>query len=327
MAMLVYPPILSHHSSNPLEDRISCVGEFLDYSDDPICGYESPEKVDAVDTVHRSLESMRSDLRDNLKKILRSDDSPEACEAMCLVDTELSFAEFDEQEGDEMNLVDEDDEQDDDQAESEEALVDTVDQGSDHGDGCDEDDDPAIDIDGDGDEEVNDDQQPELDDEQSLMSDHESTIEDDEELLTDEEHTILLREPAEQAEIQEEMVDLEEAVPALSADYQLLDRLGTGTFSSVYKAIDRWHHSKWDNSLWHIGPPVRGDAFVAVKRIYVTSSPERILNEIDILAEVRGTRHVTQIITAFRALDQVVVILPYHRNDDFRVRIRADFLL
>ena len=62
-------------------------------------------------------------------------------------------------------------------------------------------------------------------------------------------------------------------------------------------------------------------AFVAVKRIYVTSGPERIRNEISIMSDCRGCRHVSQIITAFRHQDQVVVVMPYQRNDDFRVRL------
>lgn len=48
--------------------------------------------------------------------------------------------------------------------------------------------------------------------------------------------------------------------------------------------------------------------------------PERIRNEISILEDVRGCRHVSQLITAFREADQVVAIMPYHRNQDFRVR-------
>lgn len=38
------------------------------------------------------------------------------------------------------------------------------------------------------------------------------------------------------------------------------------------------------------------------------------------MEDCRGCRHVAQLITAFREKDQVVVIMPYHRNVDFRVR-------
>ena len=151
---------------------------------------------------------------------------------------------------------------------------------------------------------------------------------------TDEENTILLKSREEQHEIQEEITELEMAVPHLTPDYKIIDRLGTGTFSSVYKAIDLGYHDKWYNSEWHGTHPTTSSAhyqsvprqagskvFVAIKRIYVTSGPERIKNEIMILEDCRMCRHVSQLITAFRHEDQVVAIMPYHRNEDFRVCI------
>ena len=149
---------------------------------------------------------------------------------------------------------------------------------------------------------------------------------------SDEELAIFQKSPEERAEIEEEIRDLENAMPGLTADYKIVDRLGTGTFSSVYKALDLGYHDKWDNTPWqgHHPPsssahyqsaprPPDSKVFVAIKRIYVTSSPERIRNEISIMEDCRGCRHVSQLITAFRHNDQVVAIMPYHRNEDFRV--------
>lgn len=147
-----------------------------------------------------------------------------------------------------------------------------------------------------------------------------------------EEDSLSRKPPEERQEIEEEIADLEDAVPLLTPDYKILDRLGTGTFSSVYKAIDKGYHQKWDNTPWHGHHPASSSAhyqtvprpegskvYVAVKRIYVTSNPERIRNEISIMEDCRGCRHVSQLITAFRHEDQVVAIMPYHRNEDFRV--------
>ncbi|KAJ3777383.1 kinase-like protein [Lentinula raphanica] len=147
----------------------------------------------------------------------------------------------------------------------------------------------------------------------------------------DEENSLSKKSPEEQEEIMAEIEDLEEAVPQLSANYKLLDRLGTGTFSSVYKALDLYYHDKWFNVPWHghhhtsssayyqsAPRPPGSKVYVAIKRIYVTSSPERIRNEISILDVCRSCRHVSQLITAFREQDQVVVIMPYQKNDDFR---------
>lgn len=150
---------------------------------------------------------------------------------------------------------------------------------------------------------------------------------------TDEEKTLFLKPPEEQQEIRLEIANINKAVPSLSEDYAIVDRLGTGTFSSVYKAIDLAYHSKWDNTTWHgYHPPITpshyqsvryhpgSKVFVAIKRIYVTSNPERIRNEISIMEDCRGCRHTSQLITAFRHHDQVVAIMPYSRNDDLRVR-------
>jgi cell division control protein 7 len=147
--------------------------------------------------------------------------------------------------------------------------------------------------------------------------------------------TLQHKSPDEQDEILCEITDFTQAVPHLSGNYKLLDRLGTGTFSSVYKAIDLNYH-RYDNSAWLGHHPPESSAhyqsqkkaegrkaFVAIKRIYVTSGPERIKNELVIMELARGCRHVSQLVTAFRCEDQVAVVMPYHRNDDFRVRMSA----
>jgi cell division control protein 7 len=77
-----------------------------------------------------------------------------------------------------------------------------------------------------------------------------------------------------------------------------------GTFSTVYKAIDvnydlyenNWDASWKDTRKW-ASPPIKkkkegGEAktsvkVVALKRIYVTSSPTRILNELELLHHLR----------------------------------------
>lgn len=107
--------------------------------------------------------------------------------------------------------------------------------------------------------------------------------------------------------------------------YRVVDRLGEGTFSSVYLANDTLHNL-YDNSYWSEEEPVisadklyeTSSVKVALKKILVTSSPTRIENELSILESLRGCRHVSPLITAFRDEDQIVVVLPYHPSDDFR---------
>lgn len=62
----------------------------------------------------------------------------------------------------------------------------------------------------------------------------------------------------------------------------------TGTFSSVYKAVDLCHQI-YDNNGWQGTSRTQGSGkvYVALKRIYVTSSPIRILNELQILRDLK----------------------------------------
>ena len=66
----------------------------------------------------------------------------------------------------------------------------------------------------------------------------------------------------------------------------------------------------------------RKPRFVAIKKIYVTSSPMRIQNELELLHVLRGYDSVCPLITAFRHQDQVVAILPHFRHQDFRTFYR-----
>ncbi|KAJ3037634.1 hypothetical protein HDV00_001439 [Rhizophlyctis rosea] len=121
----------------------------------------------------------------------------------------------------------------------------------------------------------------------------------------------------------EEMMDFYDDFPELAGEYAVVNKIGEGTFSSVYKAVDL-KHSSYDNSAWlNTGfalraPHGKGPPFVAIKRIYVTSSPTRIYNELDILHRLSGHPNIIPIITAKRRADQVIAILPYFEHEDFR---------
>ena len=114
-------------------------------------------------------------------------------------------------------------------------------------------------------------------------------------------------------------------------------RRGPGTFSTVYKAEDLLYDYYWndwdpdstDSQHW-LSPPIKKNndyaspsphkraKYVAVKKIYVTSSPSRIQNELELLNDLRGCKAVCPLITAFRHEDQVVAVLPFYRHQDFR---------
>lgn len=124
-----------------------------------------------------------------------------------------------------------------------------------------------------------------------------------------------------------------------------IEVLLSGTFSTVYKAEDlhyNFYQNDWDiensdGSKWS-SPRVkrrrqdysqdtlgrhrsRQPRYVAIKKIYVTSSPTRIQNELELLHDLQGYRSICPLITAFRHMDQVVAVLPYFRHQDFRVSL------
>lgn len=121
-----------------------------------------------------------------------------------------------------------------------------------------------------------------------------------------------------------------------------------GTFSTVYKAEDLLYdhyQNDWDmfqnndRNSW-MDPPAKRrriedkrdrsmptkrsrPRYVALKKIYVTSSPVRIQNELELLHDLRGCRSVCPLITAFRHQDQVVAVLPFFPHTDFRIQYRT----
>ncbi|KAM3072066.1 Cell division control protein 7 [Clarireedia jacksonii] len=144
--------------------------------------------------------------------------------------------------------------------------------------------------------------------------------------------------------VAEDIAKFQETFKGITERFRLINRIGEGTFSTVYKAEDllyEHYNNDWDldeveRPPWtsaslnkrrlrtqDSGEEVsRRRKYVAIKKIYVTSSPMRILNELDLLNDLRGCDSVCPLITAFRHTDQVVAVLPYFRHTDFREYFR-----
>lgn len=129
-------------------------------------------------------------------------------------------------------------------------------------------------------------------------------------------------------EVLEDMHKLVERFPVLSADYRLIDKIGEGTFSTVYKAEALNGTVKLGSDVWK-SPPLKRDSsiekikkhknpVVALKQIYVTSSPSRIHNELNLLYMLSGNSYVAPLLDVLRYQDQVVAILPFYKHSDFR---------
>ncbi|KAI8087765.1 kinase-like domain-containing protein [Gilbertella persicaria] len=125
----------------------------------------------------------------------------------------------------------------------------------------------------------------------------------------------------EEARIAQEISHLISTVKNLPNYYKLVDKIGEGTFSTVYKAQDLrrglYNNEEWEPQLTTGEPKVMSE-FVALKRIYHTSSPRRIANEVNILHKLKGSKCISPLITAFRQQDQVFVVMPFIQHDDFK---------
>ena len=108
--------------------------------------------------------------------------------------------------------------------------------------------------------------------------------------------------------------------PFIESQYHILRVIGTGTFSSVFKAVDL-KNSLYDNSSWDHSPRKRYNTrktvseprLVAIKQVYASASPARIQREVEILMAVRDThcKQALSIVTGLRHEDQILIVMPY----------------
>ncbi|KAG4304631.1 hypothetical protein PORY_002024 [Pneumocystis oryctolagi] len=152
--------------------------------------------------------------------------------------------------------------------------------------------------------------------------------------------------------IRNEIKNLYETFHHLKKHYRLINKIGEGkynvnmsittliaykgTFSSVYMAedcnydkyINEWQYKEQKTFLSDTPLlkrqkilsryDIQKRRYVALKKIYATSSPARIINELKILKDLRGNNSIVPIITAMRVKDQIVIVLPYFKHVDFR---------
>ncbi|KAK4498479.1 hypothetical protein PRZ48_011137 [Zasmidium cellare] len=125
--------------------------------------------------------------------------------------------------------------------------------------------------------------------------------------------------------ILDDMERFEQSFRNIGLRYRLINRIGEGTFSTVYKAEDKLHEhyiNDWDldadKENYDGAKHSRKPKYVAIKKIYVTSSPSRIFNELELLKDLRDSPNVCPLITAFRHQDQVIAVLPFFQHKDFR---------
>jgi len=91
--------------------------------------------------------------------------------------------------------------------------------------------------------------------------------------------------------------------------YRILRSVGSGTFGTVYKACKK-------DDTTHSG-------VYAVKFIYPTSRPSRILNELKCLKLLRGEKCIISLLDCFLYRSACLIVMPYFQHDDFKEYFRT----
>ncbi|XP_029401295.1 cell division cycle 7-related protein kinase isoform X2 [Mus pahari] len=103
--------------------------------------------------------------------------------------------------------------------------------------------------------------------------------------------------------IKRDIEELYEAVPQLVSVFKIKDKIGEGTFSSVYLAtaqLQEGHEEK-----------------IALKHLIPTSHPVRIAAELQCLTVAGGQDNVMGVKYCFRKNDHVVIAMPYLEHESF----------
>jgi len=100
-------------------------------------------------------------------------------------------------------------------------------------------------------------------------------------------------------------VDTNFDFPEVKGKFRILEKIGEGTFSSVYKAVSE-------------NDPTQ---FFALKRIYSTSSTSRVEKEINFLKKFGGKCNVIALLGGLTHAGYVTLITPYLQHDDFKALI------
>ncbi|NP_001007410.1 cell division cycle 7-related protein kinase [Danio rerio] len=104
-------------------------------------------------------------------------------------------------------------------------------------------------------------------------------------------------------DVETEIAYLYEVLPQLSRIFRIIDKIGEGTFSSVYLAEAQMTDSS--------------RRLFALKHLIPTSHPVRIAAELQCLTVAGGTENVMGVTYCFRKEHHVVIVMPYMEHQTF----------
>uniref|UniRef100_A0A3B4EZ12 non-specific serine/threonine protein kinase n=1 Tax=Pundamilia nyererei TaxID=303518 RepID=A0A3B4EZ12_9CICH len=102
---------------------------------------------------------------------------------------------------------------------------------------------------------------------------------------------------ADRADVEMDIEFLYKAVPQLAKVFRIIDKIGAGTFSSVYLGETQMRDGRRE--------------MFALKHLIPTSHPTRIAAELQCLTVAGGRENVMGVTYCFRKEDHVVIVMPY----------------
>jgi len=105
----------------------------------------------------------------------------------------------------------------------------------------------------------------------------------------------------------DEVVHLYKVVPKLQSMFDVVSKIGSGTFSNVFLA--------------KLLP--KKQIYFALKHILPTSHPDRIQRELGYLYTLKGQNNVVGVESCIRHKGNIVFVMPFIEHQDFSVSIRC----
>ncbi|XP_063966498.1 cell division cycle 7-related protein kinase-like [Lytechinus pictus] len=104
--------------------------------------------------------------------------------------------------------------------------------------------------------------------------------------------------------VREDIRSMLKAVPKIDELFTVVDKIGEGTFSSVYRAtLKKAADTSQEFALKHIIP---------------TSHPDRILSELSCLVKIGGCHNVMGVKLTVREKDNIVIVMPHFKHNRFQ---------
>ncbi|RHZ75991.1 hypothetical protein Glove_208g138 [Diversispora epigaea] len=112
-----------------------------------------------------------------------------------------------------------------------------------------------------------------------------------------------------------------ENFPDMKDKYKVIEKVGSGSYGSVYKALNlKYKNYRKTRSQQKRKNEETDDyyKYIAIKKIVAICGVDLIKNEISILKAIKGQENIIYLLSAFRCKDEIIIITPHYEFDIFK---------